>query len=104
MALATKRVFESRNSAQYTGTNSADLAAGINDFTVVAETPNSLSFMSGGHQYTVAKNGYVTWYQGAVTEVFQNQDDYSDAYAELETELPLNHVHDLTTGKGRLVA
>lgn len=104
MALAVKRVFESRNAAQYTGSNSADLATEVNDFTVVSETPTNLTFNSGGHQYTVAKNGYVAWYQGAVTEVFQNQDDYRDAFAELETELPLNHVHDLTTGKGRLVA
>lgn len=104
MALVTKRVFESRNAAQYTGTNSADLANEINDFTVVAETPTSLSFTSAGHQYTVAKNGYITWYQGAVSEVFQNLDDYRDAYAELETELSMNHVHDITTGQGRLTA
>ena len=104
MALVTKRVFEARSAAQYTGTNSADLAAEINDFTVVSETPTHLTFISGGQEHTVAVNGYIAWYQGTVTEVFQNADDYQDVYAELGTEVLLEHVHDITTGKGYTTA
>ena len=104
MPLVTSRVFEARNAAQYNGANSGDLASEISDFTVVSETPTSLTFTSGGQQHTVARNGYIAWYQGEVTDVFQNQDDYRDAYASLDTDLPLNHVHDLTTGPGRMAS
>lgn len=103
MALDAKRVFESRNAAKYTGSNSADFANEIADFTVVSETPNGLAFTSGGQQYTVLPNGYISWYAGQVTDTFQNDDDYRDAYAELDTELALNHVHSIDTGTGRLV-
>lgn len=101
MALTPSRVFESRNAAQYTGSNSADFAEGIADFTVNSEDAQGLTFTSGGQQYTVAPNGYVAWYQGQVSDVFQNEDDYRDVYADLGTEISMNHVHDITTGTGR---
>lgn len=101
MALTPSRVFESRNAAQYTGDNSADFANEISDFTVVGEDGNGLHFRSNGQDYTVAPNGYIAWYQGQVSEVFQNANDYRDTYADLGEEISMNHVHDITTGPGR---
>lgn len=100
MAFTPVRVLESRTAAQYDGTNSADLNAAISDFTIVSESGAGLTFTSGGTQYTVAPNGYVAWYQGAVTEVFQNQQDFEETYA---TETAVSHVHDLvlTTGPAK---
>lgn len=102
MALTPSRVFEARNAAQYTGQNSADFSNEVDDFTVVSENAQNLTFNSGGQQYTVARNGYIAWYQGQVTDVFQNTDDYRDAYATLVDEISMSHVHDITTGPGRL--
>ena len=103
MALETSRVFESRNAAKYTGDNSADFANEIADFTVVGEDGNGLHLRSGGQDFTVAPNGYIAWYQGQVTEVFQNENDYLDTYAALDREIELNHVHSIKTGPGELV-
>lgn len=100
MPLDTRRVFEARNAAQYTGTNAADFNTEISDFTVVSENAAGLTFTSGGQQYTVAPNGYIAWYGNAVTEVFQNEDDYGDAYAEVDTEAAMNHVHHIVTSTG----
>jgi hypothetical protein len=104
MALDILPVYESRQAAQYDGTNSANLAAEIADFTVTNETATALTFTSGGTTYTVAVNGYVAWYQGVVTEVFQNEDDFRDVYAAVTAAMA--HVHDLTltTGLGRAEA
>lgn len=100
MALDKMGVYESRQAAEYTGTNSAALAAEITDFTVNSETAAGLNFTSGAQNYTVVPNGYVAWYQGAVTDVFQNEDDFRDVYANVGE---LNHTHDLvlTTGPGK---
>jgi len=102
MALDKNLVFEARNAARYTGTNSADFNAEISDFTIVSENAAGLTFNSGGTQYTVAPNGYIAWMGAAVTEVFQNEDDYRDVYAELAGELELDHVHYIQTGPGVL--
>jgi len=103
MALASKRVFEARKAAQYTGSNSADLAAEISDFTVTSENTSGLTFTSGGQQYTVAPNGYIAWYNGQVSDVFQNADDYGDTYTEVDESLALGHVHAILTGPGHLM-
>lgn len=103
MALDPKSVFQARKADKYTGTNSADFAAEIADFTVNSEDASGLTFTSGGATYTVAPNGYIAWYGTAVTEVFQNEDDYRDAYSQLDDALMLNHVHDIATGPGRAV-
>lgn len=104
MALNIENVFEARRAAQYTGDNSADLNAEISDFSIVSETPTQLVFTSGGTQHTVARNGYVSWYQGSVTDVFQNRDDYEETFSAVATLA--NHVHDLvlTTGPARQAA
>lgn len=95
-------VRESRTAALYDGTNSADLNAAISDFTIVSESAAGLTFNSGGTQYTVAVGGYVAWYQGEVTDVFQNQADFAEVYDSI-ADAVMNHVHDLvlTTGPAK---
>jgi len=82
---------------QYDGTNSADIAEKINDFTVVTETTNDLTFTSGGATFNVARNGHIVWQNGAVTGVFQNDDDFGDAWAKVA---PACHEHKLVLKTG----
>ena len=99
MAFEPIEVVEARQAAKYDGTNSADLNTAVADFTIVGENASGLTFTSDGDQYTVAPNGYVVWYQGKVTHVYQNEQDFTPAYrAGFE-----NHVHDLvlTTGPAK---
>lgn len=103
MAFDPVTVVEARLAQKYDGTNSADLNNAISDFTVVSEdATNGLTFTSGGQQHTVARNGYLTWYQGRVDNVYQNGQDYQGAFraAALAT---FAHVHDLvlTTGPAK---
>lgn len=93
-------VIESRQGYLYDGTNSADLANAIDDFTVVSETPQQLTFTSNGQNLTVARNGYVVAAQGRVTpeNVFANEDDFLDTYADVSTHA--SHVHDLILTSG----
>jgi len=95
-------VFEARNAYLYDGSNSADLAAAINDFTVVSETANSLTFTSNGQNLTVARGGYLVEANGMVEadNVFANADDFHDVYTEARSAT--EHVHDimLHTGPG----
>lgn len=101
MPFQAVRVAESRQAAKYDGTNSADFNTAISDFSIVSETPTSLTFNSHGQTYTVARNGFIAWYQGQVTEVFQNQNDYDEVYAAIQAAA--DHVHDLvlTTGPAK---
>lgn len=103
MPITPVNVAPSRRAAKYTGTNSADLAAAIDDFTVVSEDANQLTFTSGSQQLSVARNGWLVWYQGTVDaeDVFANEDDFRDAYMDLATSV--DHVHDLvlTTGPAK---
>jgi hypothetical protein len=103
MPLNPTPVFEARLAAKYTGQNANDFNAAISDFTIVSQNAQGLTFNSGGQQFQVANNGYIVYYQGEVTEVFQNLQDYQQAYGELTSELGLNHVHDLTTSVGRAI-
>lgn len=93
-------VVEARIGYLYDGTNSADLAAAIDDFTVVTETPTELTFTSGGVNLTVARNGYLVAAHGMVVaeDIFANIDDFRDAYADLHGEG--GHVHDLILTSG----
>jgi hypothetical protein len=99
MAATPLPVVESRTGYLYDGTNSAELAAAIDDFTVVSETPTSLTFTSGGQNLTVARNGYVVASHGMVdpADVFANEDDFRDTYADLDA---MSHVHDLILTSG----
>jgi hypothetical protein len=94
-------VTEDRHAVKYDGTNSADIEALITDFTVTGETATALSFTSLGVPYTVALNGWVTYWQGAVREApFANDGDFRDVYRD--SDVLLAHVHDLklVTGLG----
>lgn len=96
-------VVQSRTGYLYDGTNSADLASAINDFTVVNETPEGLTFTSNGQNLTVPRGGYLVSAHGMVTQddIFANEDDFRDTYADLHGEG--GHVHDLilTTGPAK---
>lgn len=95
-------VFEARNAYIYDGTNSAQLAEAISDFTVVSETATDLTFTSNGQNLTVARGGYLVESGGMVEadNVFANADDFHDVYTE--ARLASAHVHDIVlhTGPG----
>jgi hypothetical protein len=103
MALTTTHVFDSRQAAKYDGTNSADFNNEITSFTIVSENAQGLTFNSGGQQYVVAPGGWIVWYQGDVTEVFQNDNDFSETYVQVTGPIGLNHVHTITTSTGQAV-
>lgn len=97
MATVPVPVFESRHGVKYDGTNSAELAALIADFTVTAETANQLTFTSGGQTFNVARNGYIVYAQGTVSDVYANEDDYRDAWSEQSLD---DHIHDVVIPTG----
>lgn len=87
-------VVEAKIGYLYDGTNSPDLAAAIDDFTVVSETSTLLTFTSNGQTLTVPKNGYVVAHnsQVAAEDVFSNLDDFQDIYAEHHH---FDHIHEI---------
>lgn len=89
-------VVEARRAVKYTGINSAQIAELIPDFTVTGETATELMFTSNGQSFTVSRNGFIV-YMNAVSAVFNNEDDFTDAYTAVSDA---DHVHDLvlTTG------
>ena len=92
-------VTSDRRAVQYTGTNSAEIAALIDDFTVTGETAAGLTFTSDGTSYAVPTNGWITYWEGAVHETpFANDDDFRDVYRD--EAAATDHVHELklTTG------
>lgn len=93
-------VIEARVGYKYDGTNSADLAAAIDDFTVVTETATQLTFTSGGQNLTVLRNGYVVAAHGMVTpeDVFANEDDFRDEYADFSEAR--DHMHEIVLTSG----
>lgn len=103
MPVAPIMVAQARRALKYTGTNSADLAAAIDDFTVVSESAAGLIFTSGGQDLTVVPNGWVVYYRGVVAaeDVFANDDDFYDEYADVDQAGA--HVHEiiLTTGAAK---
>jgi hypothetical protein len=88
-------VFTNRKGYLYDGTNSADLAAAIDDFTVVTEDAANLTFNSGGVDLVVPRGGYVVAQTGKVAaeDIFANADDFHDANTEFGEVAA--HVHDL---------
>lgn len=97
MATTPVPVFEARHSVQYTGTNSAEIAALIDDFTVTGETATELQFTSGGTARTVARNGFIVYAQGVVEATYANEDDYLDAWSELSLD---QHIHEVVLKSG----
>lgn len=97
-------VSEDRRAVKYTGTNSAEIAALINDFTVTSENASGLTFTSGGTTRAVARNGWITYWQGAVQEeTFANDDDFYDVYRDTAVDAG-NHVHELKLTTGPAIA
>lgn len=98
-------VAEARKAVQYTGTNSAEIAALIYDFTVTNETATTLTFTSAGQTMSVARDGYLVYFQGKVApeDVFANADDFHDVYSDLAATA--GHVHEviLTSGPAKAV-
>lgn len=82
---------------KYNGANSAQIAAQIADFTVTSEDATTLSFTSGGAPWTVARNGYIAYAGGAVTAVYNNEDDYQDALTAVSV---VDHIHELVWRTG----
>lgn len=93
-------VIENRTGYLYDGTNSADLAAAIDDFTVVTEDQAGLTFTSGGQNLTVPRHGYVVAAHGMVLpeDVFANQDDFRDMYADFSEAR--DHMHEIVLKSG----
>lgn len=86
-------VVADRNAVLYTGTNSAEIAALIDDFTVTSEAAGVLTFTSDAVTYTVPTGSYITYWEGAVREEpFANEDDFRDVYRNGEDT---DHVHEL---------
>lgn len=85
------------SAAQYDGTNSTKLDELINDFTVVSEDAATLIFTSATTSYTLARGGWIVWAEGAVTGVYQNDDDFHDAWKAVSGAW---HVHDITLTSG----
>lgn len=97
-------VSEDRRAVKYTGTNSAEIAALISDFTVNSENASGLTFTSDGANRTVPVNGWITYWQGAVREdVFANDDDFYDVYRDTGVAAA-DHVHELKLTTGPAIA
>lgn len=97
MATVPTPVFEARHSVQYTGTNSAEIAALINDFNVTGETATELTFTSGGQTYVLPRLGRIVYAQGVVEDTFNNDDDYRDAWSEQALD---EHIHEVVLKSG----
>lgn len=93
-------VAQARRAVKYDGTNSADIAALISDFTVTSETATELNFTSGGQALSVPTNGWLVYHQGAVApeDVFANADDFEDQYTDLSEAS--EHVHEIVLTSG----
>jgi hypothetical protein len=97
MATTPINVVADRRAVKYTGTNSAEIAALIDDFTVTAETATLLTFTSNAVSYTVPVGGWITYWEGAVREdTFANDDDFRDVYRDAIVD----HYHELVLKTG----
>jgi len=85
MATTIKNVVKRKNSMVYSGSNSADLNAAIDDFTINSEAGQILAFTSGGESFTANADDRVVFWDGVVQAVL-DADDYEDAYIEFLTE------------------
>lgn len=85
-------------SAKYTGENSADLNTLISDFTITNETATHLTFTSGGVSHTVPRDAYLVYQNGAVTDVYINEDDFRDNFSGVASAS--EHYHELILKSG----
>lgn len=100
MAAVPVNVAQARRAVKYDGTNSADIAALIDDFTVTGEDASQLTFTSGGQTLSVLRNGWLVYHQGMVAaeDVFANADDFEDQYTDLSQAA--EHVHEIVLTSG----
>lgn len=68
---------------QYDGTNSADIDAAIDDFTIIMETGGTLTFESNGGQHAVPTNGHIIFNQTGVVIEAVADGYYNDYYQEI---------------------
>lgn len=105
MATVPQVVFpeaELSRSLVYTGDNSADLNSLINDFTITGETATTLNFTSAGTTYSVPRNAYIVYRDGAVTDTFLNENDFMDAYGDVASAS--DHYHEVVLKSGPAIA
>jgi hypothetical protein len=88
--------------AVYVGDNSADLNALIDDFTITSETATTLNFTSAGTAYSVPRNAYIVYRDGAVTDTFLNEEDFLDNYGDVASAS--EHYHEVVLKSGPAIA
>lgn len=86
----------------YTGSNSADINALIDDFTITGETATHLTFTSAGVSRTVPHGSYIVYQDGAVTEVYLNENDFREAFGDAAGAV--DHYHEVTLKSGLGIA
>lgn len=91
-----------KRAVPYDGTNSAELAELIDDFTVVSEDATTLTFTSAGQTLVVPRGGWLVYHRGVVTpeDVFANLDDFGDAYAPVDEPRSGDHIHRVVLSSG----
>jgi len=63
-------IAESRQSIQYTGSNSAEIDAAITNLTIDSETGGVLTVTSSGSQYEVNAGDWINFWQGYINGVY----------------------------------
>lgn len=70
--MASIYISESRQSIQYTGSNSAAIDAAITDFTIDSQAGGVLTFTSSGNQFVANTGDWINYWQGYVNGVYTN--------------------------------
>lgn len=65
-------IAESRQSIQYTGSNSAEIDSLITDLTIDSETGGVLTVTSSGSQYEIHAGDWINYWQGYINGVYTN--------------------------------
>lgn len=87
---------------KYSGDNSGDINTLISDFTITAETATNLTFTSAGVSRTVPRNAYLVYQDGAVTDVYLNEQDFREAFGNIAAAA--SHYHELVLKSGPAIA
>lgn len=65
-------IAESRQSIQYTGSNSAEIDSTITNLTIDSETGGVLTVTSAGNQYEINTGDWINYWQGFINGVYTN--------------------------------
>ena len=68
---------DNRRAFQYTGSNSAEIDAGIPNFTIASESAGTLTFNSSSPGWVAHTGDWILYTQGVVTGVFSNADFFT---------------------------